>query len=242
MAQEKQPEQTEPGFRDYLGRYNALDSLNKEHQEKPYDAGLVKTIGSVLGIDEAAYGITPDKLHREVLIRKDGTKAKLTEQIDADLEGIIDTETEGFDLKATSNLLIYMASNSAPVVADPENPTQTEGFHSQLYRAAKVEEARKENPEMAKELMLQSLRPFYGEMIDRLTINQPQVLDSLYGSYVETATEQYLKTFMGETEEGKEPKYNMDAVKGYVANTMKSTDAETKIKLANGLVSIKEQN
>jgi hypothetical protein len=235
----KETETKEPGFRDYLGNYNALDKLREGSQKEPYGADLRSTIGDVLGLGEAAFGITPDKLDRELLIRSNGAKSKLVEAIDANLEGIVDSETEGFDIKKTSNLLMYAAANSKPVFANPKEPTQTEMFHAQLYNAQMVQETEKENPKLAREMMKEALSPFYGEMADRLTINQSEVLDTLYGGYVQTATEQFVSSFMGENEEGKAPEYNMDAVKGYLTQIMKGTDAETKIKLANGLVSIK---
>ena len=98
-----------------------------------------------------------------------------------------------------------------------------------------------ENFEKAEITKTIALMNFYQltQMADRLTINQSEVLDTLYGGYVQTATEQFVSSFMGENEEGKAPEYNMDAVKGYLTQIMKGTDAETKIKLANGLVSIK---
>ena len=233
-------ERTEPGFKDYLGSYNGLNQLGEESLAKPYDAGLRSTTAKVLGLDEKTFwNVTPDSVHREVSIAKGQAQAQLIEQIDANLEEILNTETTGLDIGKTSNLLLYAAQNSKPVVADPENPTSTEIFHSQLYNAAKIAEARKENPEEAKEMMKESLRPLYGEMIDRLVVNQPQILDTLYSSFVETATNQYLQTFVGETKEGEDPQFNMGVVKGYLAKTMQGSDAESKIKLANGLVSIK---
>ena len=230
-------ERTEPGFKDYLGSYNGLNQLGEETLAKPYDASLRSTTAKVLGLDEKTFwNVTPDSIHREISIAKEQTGSKLVEQIDANLEEILNTETAGLDMGKTSNLLLYTAQNSKPVVGDPENPTSTEIFHSQLYNAAKIAEARKENPEEAKEMMKESLRYINGEMIDRLTINQSQVLDTLYGSFVETATEQYLQTFMKKG--AKTPEFKMGVVKGYLAKTMQGSDAETKIKLANGLVSI----
>ncbi|MBT3690972.1 hypothetical protein HOG16_01880 [Candidatus Woesearchaeota archaeon] len=223
-------------LKDYIGQYDLLGNADKDLQRNPWDGDLRSNLGAKLRKDEKYFwNTTADSVSREIQNDRTLVQNVILGQVDDNLEDILATGTEGFDFQKTTGLLVYMAQNSLPDVRDPENKSRYEILHEQIYQATKVLEARKDNPEEAKEIMRETLRQIHGNSIDRMAVNQPHFVEGLYASFVETATEQFVSEFMYKAK-GKEGTYKMAEVSNYLKRTIKGSDAETKIDLVKGLV------
>jgi len=223
-------------LRDYIGQYDLLGNMDKNLQSNTWDGDLRSDIGAKLRKNEKYFwNTTADSVSREIQNDRTFVQNMVLGHVDENLENILATGTEGFDFKKTTGLLVYMAQNSQPVVKDPENKSRYEQLHEQIYKASQVLKAKKENPEEAKAIMKETLRPIHGDSIDRMSVNQPHFVEGLYTSFVETATEQFVSEFMYKAK-GKEGTYKMAEVANYLKRTIKGSDAETKIDLVKGLV------
>tara|TARA_Y100000034_G_scaffold66050_1_gene79724 strand:+ start:1899 stop:2597 length:699 start_codon:yes stop_codon:yes gene_type:complete len=225
----------EPKIEDYLQSYNALDQFREEIKKKPYDAKLRDQFGKQFGNGKQTFwNVHPDGVDREIFYEQKKVEDKLVENIDKNLESIIDMGIDTSKVQKTSNFLTYMASKAMPNVKEGEKPTKTQMLHSNLYRIQKVVEKRKENPQETEEIMMSILRPVYGNLMDRLTVNQPQVLDTLFKGYVEQTNQEFLEQFKYENKE-KESGFQKSKIKNYVKNIMTNTDSKTKIEVYEGL-------
>lgn len=229
-------------LREGLARYNGLDKISGDFLEKPYDGQMRVYAGEALGAEDSCSAWAPDTVHTELLGARNAEGLRLAGNIDDNLEEILGTETAGFDTNKTFGYLAYVAQNSMPVPRDPENITDFEKMHANIYHATQILESRSEDIYGAREEMKATLRAVHaqgqtGYSIDRVTRNQPQILEGLYASYVETEIQKFVSEFASKAK-GKEGTFKMGEVKNFLKRTIKGSNPETKIKLANGLVQL----